>query len=129
MDEVIARLKNLNESVPKPLRLPTEEEIRKVEKELGVEFHPDYRRFLLEASDVVYGVLEPATIPDDSGHTYIVHLAQEARALGVRTELVPIAGNNGDYYCMNNAGQVVFWSHEGATNEKWPNLAAWINEV
>ena len=129
MDETIAELKSLNEPVSKPLRLPTEHDIEKVEKELGINFHPDYERYLLEASDVVYGTLEPATISEDSGHTYIVPLAREAWALGVPRDLVPIAEDNGDYYCMNNKGQVLFWSHNGPTSEKWPSLAVWIKEV
>jgi hypothetical protein len=89
MDEAIAQLRNLNEPVPKPLRLPTEEEIRKVEKELGVKFHPDYERFLLEASDVVYGVLEPATIPDDSGHTYNSALSERGMGSGSTERVDP----------------------------------------
>jgi len=129
MDEVIAELRGLNESVPRPLRRPGEEEIEAVEKELGVVFHPDYRQYLLEASDVVYGALEPATIPADSGHTYLVPLAKEAWATGVPRDFVPIAEDNGDYYCMNKDGRVLFWSHNGATDEEWPNLARWIHEV
>jgi hypothetical protein len=29
----------------------------------------------------------------------------------------------------HTAGEVVFWSHEGATDERWPDLATWIREV
>jgi len=43
--------------------------------------------------------------------------------------LVPIAEDNGDYYCMNEAGEVLFWSHNGSNDEKWPNLENWIREV
>ena len=129
MDDVLARLRSLNRPVPRPPRLPTPQEVGMVERELGVRFHPDYRRYLLEASDVVYGFLEPATIPEDSGHTYILPLAKAAWAQGVPRNLVPIAEDNGDYYCVNEAGQVLFWSHDGATDESWPCLAAWIQEV
>ena len=129
MEDVIAELRSLNEPVPKPMRLPSGKEIELVEKELGVEFHPDYKKYLAEASDVVYGVLEPATIPSDSGHTYIVPLAREAWKIGVPRNLIPIAEDNGDYYCMDQAGQILFWSHNGVTDEKWPTLASWIQEV
>lgn len=129
MDDVIAQLRKLNEPVPKPMRLPAEAEIESVEKELGLLFHADYKKYLLEASDVVYGVLEPATIPTDSGHTYLVPLAKDAWKMGVPRELIPIAEDNGDYYCMDKAGHVLFWSHNGTTDEKWPNMASWIQEV
>ncbi len=129
LDEAIAELRHLNETVPKPPRLPTKGEIEVVEKELGIKFHPDYARYLLEASDVVFGVLEPATIPKDSGHTYIVPMAKQAWTVGVSKELVPIAEDNGNYYCMDTGGHVLYWSHDGATNKKWPDLSTWIREV
>ncbi len=129
LDEAIAELKHLNEPVPKPLRLPTLAEIEGVEKELGIRFHPDYALYLLEASDVVFGVLEPATIPKDSGHTYIVPMVKQAWAVGLSRELVPIVEDNGNYYCMNACGEVLYWSHDGDTNEKWPDLSTWIQEV
>jgi len=100
-----------------------------VEKELGVAFHPDYRKFLLEASDVVLGTLEPTTISPDSGHTYLVPLALDAWKGGVPQGLLPIAEDNGNYYCMNNRGEVVYWSHDGAAEEKWRNLESWIRQV
>lgn len=129
MDKIIARLRSLNEPVPIPLRLPDEKEIESAENELGVNFHPDYRKYLAEASDVVYGVLEPATIPPDSGNTYIVPLATAAWKIGVPRNLIPIAEDNGDYYCMDESGQILFWSHDGLTDEKWPDLATWIEQV
>jgi hypothetical protein len=52
LSEVIIELRELNEPVPKPFRLPTEAEVLAAEKRLNVRFHEDYRRFLLEASDV-----------------------------------------------------------------------------
>lgn len=129
MDSVIAQLRELNESVAKPLRLPSLDEVELVEKQLSLTFHNDYRRFLLEASDVVFGTIEPATIPEDSGHTYIVDIVKAARQNGVCDTLLPIAEDNGDFYCMNELGEVVFWCHDGVANEKWPNLATWIQEV
>jgi hypothetical protein len=51
--DAIARLRELNEDVPRPMRLPTPDEVAAAERQLGMTFHPDYRRFLLEAGDVV----------------------------------------------------------------------------
>ena len=89
MDETIAALRALNEPVPNPLRLPTEQEIEQVEKELGVKFHQDYTHYLLQASDVVIGTLEPATIPSDSGHTYIVYGPLANGAISLMFEGIP----------------------------------------
>lgn len=130
LDDVIRELRVLNKPVPKPRRLPTPEEIENAERKLGVRFHPDYHKYLLQASDVVYGILEPATVVPKSGHTYLADVAQDAwEQMDVPRELIPICEDNGDYYCMNAEGEVVFWSHNGVTNERWPNLATWIQQV
>lgn len=129
LSEVISELRKLNEPVPILLKLPTDDEIAAVEMELGVKFHPDYKRYLLEASDVTFGVLEPATIPKASGHTYIVPMARQAWMDGVPQGLVPIAEDNGNYYCMDAQGQILYWSHDGETGEKWPSLSVWIRDV
>ena len=129
MDKVLKKLKSLNIPVPIPLVLPSVQEIEEVQKDLGVEFHSTYVKYLLEASDVVFGTLEPATVPVHSGHTYIGKVATEAWKMGVSRELVPIAEDNGDYYCMNREGEVLFWSHNGVTDEKWSSLGLWIESV
>jgi hypothetical protein len=47
----------------------------------------------------------------------------------VPRKLLPICEDNGDYYCMNKKGEIVFWSADGASDEKWKDLATWIEEV
>jgi len=129
-DEIILELRGLNEPVPKPLRLPDPNEVDEAQKQLGVKFHPDYRKFLLEASDVIFGVKEPCTVIPDGGHTDLLEVAKEAwDQVGVPRDLIPICEDNGDYYCMNNSGEVVYWSHNGPTDERWPDLATWIKQV
>lgn len=128
LDEVIRQLRSVNEPVPKPRRLPTESEVEQAQAALGVTFHPDYRKYLLAASDVVYGTTEPCTIVG-GGHTNLASVAADAWAMGVPRGLVPICEDNGDYFCMNGAGEVVFWSHDGTTDERWSDLATWIQRV
>jgi hypothetical protein len=130
LDGVISRLRSLNEAVPKPMRLPTADEVHQVEQRLGVRFHPDYRTYLLTASDVVYGTIEPATITAPASHTDLAAICEMAwDGYGVPRDLLPICHDNADFYCMNGEGEVVFWLHNGTTDEKWPNLARWINDV
>jgi hypothetical protein len=130
LSEVINELRELNEPVPKPFRLPSEDEVKAAENRLGMKFPEDYRRFLLEASDVVYGALEPAVVIPDSGCLHLVEVAEYAwDEMNVPSNLLPICEDNGDYYCLNKKGEVEFWSHDGATDEKWGDLATWIKEV
>ena len=130
LPDVIAELRELNEPVPKPLRLPTDAEVDAAEDHLGVKFPADYRRYLLQASDVVYGPLEPAVVIPDAGHLSLTDIAETAwDEMEVPRNLLPFCEDNGDYYCLTETGEVEFWSHDGATDDKWKDLATWISEV
>lgn len=130
LQNAIRELRSRNESVPRPLRLPTTEEVENAQDRLGVRFHSDFRRYLLKASDVVFGTLEPVTITRPEAHTDLFKVARRAwDSCGVPRDLTPICEDNADYYCMNRMGEVVYWSHNGSTSECWPSLADWIMEV
>jgi SMI1-KNR4 cell-wall len=130
LTQAIRELRELNETVPIPRRLPTLQEVEEAERELGMQFPADYRRFLLEASDVVYGTVEPAVVIPDSGYLNLVEMANEAwDEMELPRNLLPICQDNGDYYCINAQGEIVYWSHNGTTDEKWRDLATWIDEV
>lgn len=130
LTETIAELRSLNEPVPRPFRLPTEAEVRSAEARLGVSFPADYRRYLLEASDVAVGTLEPAVVTPDAGHLDLVSMAESAwDEADVPRDLLPFCEDNGDYFCLNARGEVVRWSHDGVADERWPDLARWIREV
>lgn len=130
LEQAIASLQELNEAVPEPARLPLEVEVSAMEEELRVKFHPDFRAYLLKASDVTVGTLEPVTITDPQAHTHLPTIAGEAwEELDLPRNLLPICEDNGDYYCIDNKGKIVFWSGDGTSGESWPNLAAWIEQV
>jgi hypothetical protein len=128
--EAISELRSLNEPVPKPMRLPSPEEVSMAERRIGVTFHPDYRAYLLQASDVAFGTKEPATITIPQSRNDLFQICDAAwERMGVPKDLPPFCEDNGDYYCMAGSGEIVFWSHDGRSNERWPNLATWIEEV
>lgn len=128
LDDVLRELRQLNQPVPKPLRLPSPTEVDEAERLLGVSFNADYRKFLVTASDVVFGTLEPCTVTG-GGHTDLVKTASRAWNYGVPRDLLPVCEDNGDYYCMRRSGEVVYWSHNGASSERWADLATWIRSV
>ena len=132
LDRVIAQLRELNEPVPKPARLPTADDIEAVQRQLRVPIHDDMIQYLLEASDVTYGTFEPVTITDPHAHTHLPTVAAEAWKIGIpRDDYLPICADNGDYYCINPRGEIVFINHDGdlRPSEKWPDLATWIEVV
>jgi hypothetical protein len=130
LPDVIDELRGLNEDVPNPFRLPTEAEVSAAEKRLNVKFHDDYRRYLLEASDVSYGELEPAIVTPDCDYLDLVEIAEYAwDEIEIPQSVLPICEDNGDYYCINRGGEIESWSSSGPSETKWPNLAAWIKEI
>lgn len=130
LDEAIRELRARNEPVPRPLRLPTHLEVDAAEQKLAVHFHPDFRRYLLEASDIVCGTIEPVTITREQSHTHLFEVARQAwEDYGVGRDLLPVCEDNADFYCLSSAGEVVLWSHNGWSPEKWPDLATWIEDV
>jgi hypothetical protein len=46
-------------------------------------FLHSFKRYLLEASDVVLGTLEPATIKNEKPHTHLLSVPEAMRSLGV----------------------------------------------
>ncbi|MEM9364220.1 MAG: SMI1/KNR4 family protein [Bacteroidota bacterium] len=129
LEKTIQRLREVNEEVPIPLRLPTDEEILSAEIALDTKFHPDFKKYLKEASDVVFGAVEPLVVVPGDDPLFLPLVAKEAWDYGLPKELFPICEDNGDYFAMDKNGQVHYWSHNGETNEKWPDLSTWINEV
>jgi hypothetical protein len=130
LDQAITELRKRNQKVPLPLRLPSRNEIQESEKRLGLRFHPDFVHYLLYASDIVYGTKEPVTITRPAAHTHLESVARDGwTKMELPKNLLPICEDNGDYFCMEQSGRVVYWSHDGVTNESWPDLATWIAEV
>jgi hypothetical protein len=80
LTQAFTDLHMLSEDVPKPRRLPTQEEINGIKRELDTKLHLDLDRYLLEASDVVFGQLEPITIVDPSWHTHLTSVISSASA-------------------------------------------------
>jgi len=129
IETVIEELRQLNEPVPQPMSLPSERDVQALESRLGITFPADYRTYLLKASDVVFGTLEPATVTEPGRHTHLPEVIFSARECGVPESLLPFCEDNGDFYCLSRSGGVVFWSHNGPSNERWPSLAMWIARV
>jgi hypothetical protein len=126
--QAIAELRVRNEPVPEPLRLPTENEVAAAERGLGVKFPPDYRRYLLEASDVVFSTKEPCVLTLSGSYLDLVTVGREAWQLGVPRDWLAFCEDNGDYFCLVG-DSVRYWSHNGETDEQWPDLGSWIDQV
>ncbi|MEM9701302.1 MAG: SMI1/KNR4 family protein [Planctomycetota bacterium] len=131
--DISSAIENLiahNEPVPKPLRLPTEADIRVAEEELGISFHPDYVRFQLEAGNVCFGLREPfVALPGLMPYLSLAVQAKDAWTAGVPRDCVAICGDNGNYFFLNPDGHVGYFDHDSdSLSISTQTLADWIDE-
>ncbi|GJL84821.1 MAG: cell wall assembly protein [Micavibrio sp.] len=130
-DEIIARLKSLAEEVPIPKSLPSEDQVLEIEKSLGLNFHDDFKKYLLAASNVVFGIKEPVQITNLEAHDSLTEVIENSKAYELPQDVLPICHDNADFYCLTSTGEVLFWSHDisNYTEEKWSNIWEWIEQV
>lgn len=129
MEEILELLRDHNVSVPVPLDLPDEDQLVVIEEELLLPIPRDVRTYLLEASDVIYGTLEPVTAADPNSHTHLPEVTAVAWSLGVPHYLLPICEDNGAYYCADPEGEIVLWKDGDLTGETWPSIWQWVRDV
>lgn len=129
MDEIIEELRDKAEATPVPLDLPTEEDLLDVEQQIFLTLPRDYREFLLNASDIVLGSIEPATAADPQSHTYLPDMAADAWDAGLPRDLIPICQAPGGYYCINQDGLIRRWQHGQIEDQEWESIWDWVCDV
>ena len=129
MEDVLELLREHNVQVPVPLDLPDEDRLVMIEEELLLPIPLDMRHFLLEASDVIYGHLEPVTAADPHSHTYLPEVTAVAWSEGVPHYLMPLCQDGRSYYCVEPDGEVVLWRDGDLTDETWPSVWHWARDV
>jgi hypothetical protein len=107
------------------LDLPEDDDITDVEELIYVQIRGDFREFLLTASDLVLGSLEPVTVNDPSSHTYLPDVACDAWEAGLPRELLPICKTDLGYYCLDLEDQVIYWSNGKQDPGEWPSIWSW----
>jgi len=131
IEKAIALLREHHEEPPKPMRLPTEEEIKQAETDLGFVFPDQFRQFHLLASNVVVGTLEPGVVfADVLPYINLRSIAHEGWSLGVSKEHLPFCEDNGNYFCITPDGRVTYWDHDGASEYGSAfSFAEWIMNI
>lgn len=128
-DAVLNHLRAHHQPPIVPLVLPEEEDLIDIEEAIYVQIRGDFRTFLLEASDIIIGTLEPVTVCDSSSHTYLPDVASNAWESGLPREMLPICQTAYGYYCLDLEDQVVHWHNGTIQDQYWPDIWAWAEEV
>ena len=128
-EEILERLHGLSEHVVSPLELPDEDQVVQVEEQLLLPIPRDFRHYLLNASDVIYGHLELATVSDPNMYTYLPDMAANAWAIGLPRYMLPICETLKGYYCIDQDGLVCLWELGTFKDDQWDTLWEWITEI
>jgi len=109
---------------------PSDAEISAAQKKLDMHFSPEYVDFIKSGYDLGCSVLEALEIDNPGSHVDIFEAIESARKYyGLPENLLPICEDNSDYYCLNEKGEVVFWSYNGVTDEMWSSIEAWRTQM
>ncbi len=130
IDKAINDLKKIDISkTSQPL--PDDFLISNYEKATSFIFPEDYKVFLKSASNVIAGSFSALRLNPNMREEFgeLQYAIKEARENGMPVSYLPICEDNSDYYCFSPDGKIRFWSHDGASDESWPDLATWIRKV
>ena len=129
MHDIIEQLQEMSETVPIPLELPTFDQLVMAEEEILMPFPGELKQYLLYASDVIYGSLEPVTVSDPNSHTFLPEVTAYAWSIGLSRGYVPICQQGNNFYCIDQEGQVLLWNENGTESEYWESLWDWVEQV
>ncbi len=119
----------MSETVPIPLELPTFDQLVMAEEEILMPLPGELKQYLLYASDVIYGSLEPVTVSDPNSHTFLPEVTAYAWSIGMPREYVAVCQQGNSFYCIDQEGQMLLWNEDGSESEYWESLWEWIEQV
>lgn len=130
MEDVIELLREYAQTSNYALQLPSEDDLLDIQEQLLIHLPHDLRQYLLLASDVELGRLEPVTASDPNCHTYLPEVAANAWEQGLPRHLLPICEDGDCCYAIEQDGEVVCWSYsqQDFLQENWDNLWYWIRD-
>lgn len=129
MEEIIDQLRESAISTAAYLELPNEDDLVLVEEEILLPIPRAMKTYLLEASDILYGTMEPVTVADSGAHTHLPEVTSNAWAIGLPRDLMVLCQVSDGYYCIDQEGEVKFWQDGELSEETWEDVWQWIEEV
>ncbi len=130
MEDVLELLREQAEPVSYAPELPSEDDLLDIQELLLIHLPYDLRMYLLSASDVVVGRLEPVTASDPDCHTYLPEVAANAWEQGLPRHLLPICVDGDCCYAIEQDGEILSWSlsQQDFLEACWDNLWYWIRD-
>ncbi|MBT3144822.1 SMI1/KNR4 family protein [Neptunomonas phycophila] len=131
MNDIIDELRAMNLDRFGSIELPDEDQLVEIEEELLIGIPPDFKEYLLEASDVVVGTLTPVTVTDPHAHTHLPEVTATAWSIGLPRDVIPVCETPEGYYAMSSEGVISFWERETEEfgEQEWENIWDWVEKV
>ncbi|MDO6513166.1 MULTISPECIES: SMI1/KNR4 family protein [unclassified Neptuniibacter] len=129
MEDILELLQERNQKVPVPLDLPDYDDLVEIEEAILISLPDEYKQFMLEASNIVCGSIEPATCADPQSHTFLPDMAARAWDLGMPREYIPICEHENGFYCIADTGQIFLWLYDEGIEDEWGSIWDWAKDV
>lgn len=129
MDELINALEEGAISQSFEVEPCTDDDLVEVEEEILLPLPGEMKEFLLKASHLVYGSLEPVTVSDPQLHTHLPEVTSQAWADGLERDLIPLCQIGMGYYVVDQEGEVLLWQNGEMTDERWESVWQWVEDV
>jgi len=110
--------------------VPSDQLLREAEVSIGISFPESYRYFLKKTSNISFGCIYNVSLYEKHEYwTDLIKIIADARSIGLPSDLLPLAYDNSNYFCLSPDGSVVYWSLDGHSNERWSSIEEWIERV
>lgn len=130
MDEIIKRLQEVAITQTVLIDIPDEDQLVEIEEELLLPIPREFKNFLIQASHLIVGSLEPVTVTDPNAHTHLPEVTAEAWQEGLPREFIVVCKITDGYYCISQEGEIQLWqNHEVVTDLHWDDIWNWVEEV
>ncbi|MDB2386454.1 SMI1/KNR4 family protein [Shewanella sp.] len=129
MNDIIEQLQEMSETVPVPLELATFEQLVEVEEEILIPLPLALKEYLMYASDVICGSLEPVTASDPHSHTFLPEVAAYAWSIGLPREFIPICQRGDAFFFISQEGEIKLWQDDEIEEDSWETFWEWAENV
>lgn len=134
MIEIFENLKKLGSVFPWNESFVDKESIKNLESVYSVVLPESYKFFLENYSNISLGSITVLKPLNYGSYLDIHEVINEMTSNdNFPVSYFPFVYDNGDCYCFDTNAEgtdykVVFWSHDGLTNETWNNFLEWVEK-
>lgn len=133
MKEIYTILKSKSSKPRWKVHAPTVNEVYSCQSDMKVQFPREYIEFLLHASDIRFGEIEPVqlTAPENENYlpTVFSKLEERKNKLSLHGTYYPLSMNLGDFFCLTEELDVIFIGRNHVADYSWESIEDWMAKI